>query len=656
MTDESHDRGSGHPYRSARSAIWSLEIPARNSHFTGRREELETLRSRLADSSIGVLSQPPQAVYGLGGIGKTEIAVEYAHRYAEDYDIVWWVRAEHPDRVRDSFVKLGRQLNPQDSFGYRDRSVFTVMDALRTGNPYRRWLLIFDNAAQPEVINEFIPKGPSGGHVIITSREQQWRRVTRAEGIEVAEFALEESIEFLRKRVKSLRAEETGPGDQGYDDARRLAVALGNLPIAMDHAAAYLDETGASVDAYLELYQKDPYGLLSTKVDTEYPLPVAATWSISAALLEDDAAEMFKLCAFFSPEPIAEELFLGGGSNVQAPRALKAVLNDPNRIRHAVRQLHRYSLARIDWKRNVVMVHRVVQAVTRSTVKMDRPEACQEYQAAVHALLAASDPGNPDRENNDPQYERSLQHLRPAGAIDTDNPDLRQLIINQVRRLHMRGGFRDSLGLGEEALAAWRVKLGETNKQVLELAVEVGIALRLAERTEEARKLNRETREILRREYGEQSDIYLICANSYGADLRALGRFDEALELDLMLLPLFEKMFLPGHPRTLNVRNNLAADYRRLGRFKDALLEDQINAAERERTLGASDLRTLTSKDAISFDLRGCGEYELALDMAREVMNALGSRAGGDNPDVLNAYKGFAVALRKAGLSPGRTE
>jgi hypothetical protein len=628
-----------------------LEIPARNSHFTGRKEELETLRSRLADSSIEVLSQPPQAVYGLGGIGKTEIAVEYAHRYAAHYDVVWWVRAEHPDRVRDSFVKLGRQLNLQDSFGYRDRSVFTVMDALRTGNPYRRWLLIFDNAAQPEVIDEFIPKGPSGGHVIITSREQQWRRVTRAEGIEVTEFALQESIEFLRKRVKSLRAEaQTGPGDPGYDDARRLAVALGNLPIAMDHAAAYLDETGASVDAYLELYRKDPYGLLSMNVDTEYPLPVAATWSISAALLVDDAAEMFKLCAFFSPEPIAEELFLGGGSNVQAPRALKAMLNDPDRIRHAVRQLHRYSLARIDWKRNVVMVHRVVQAVTRSAVRMDRPEAWQEYQAAVHALLAASDPGNPDRENNDPQYERSLQHLRPAGAIDTDNLALRQLIINQVRRLHLRGGFRDSLGLGEEALAVWRIKLGETDKQVLELAVEVGIALRLAERTEEAQTLNRETLEILRREHGEQNDIYLICANSYGADLRALGRFDEALELDLGLLPLFEQEFLIEHPRTLNVRNNLAADYRRLGRFRDALREDQINAAERERTLGASDLRTLTSKDAISFDLRGCGEYEFALDMAREVMNVLRSRTGGDNPDVLNAYKGFAVALRKAGL------
>lgn len=650
MTDESHDHISGRPYGSARSVIWSQEIPPRNSHFTGREEELRTLRERLADSSMEVLSQPPQTVYGLGGIGKTEIAVEYAHRYAADYDIVWWVRAEHVDRVRDSFVKLGRQLNLEDAFGYRDRSIWAVMDALRKGHPYRRWLLIFDNAARPETINEYIPRAPSGGHVIITSREQQWRRITRAEGIEVTEFALEESIEFLRKRVESLRtAPHAGPGDPGYDDARRLAQALDNLPIAMDHAAAYLDETGASVDAYLELYRKDPYGLLNVSVDTDYPLAVAATWSVSVALLDDDAAEMFKLCAFFSPEPIAEELFLEGGKDVQAPRALRAVLTDTRRVRQAVRQLHRYSLARIDGKRNVLIVHRVVQALTRSTVAMERAEASGEYQAAVHALLAASDPRNPDRENNDPQYDRSLQHLRPAGAIDTDNPALRRLIINQVRRLHMRGGFRDSLGLGEEALEVWRARLGPTNEQVLQLAVEVGIAMRLAGRADAAQKLNRETLELLRREYGEEHEVYLICANSYGGDLRALGRFKEAVELDKQLLPLFEQVFLPEHYRTLNVRNNLAADYRRLGRFRDALREDQINCAERERILGPSDLRTLTSKDAVALDQRGCGEYELALDVAREVMNVLSNRVGGDNPDVLNAHKGFAVALRKAG-------
>lgn len=651
MTEDSDDHISGRGYGAARSVIWSREIPARNPHFTGREEELQTLRDRLADSSMEILSQPPQTIYGLGGIGKTEIAVEYAHRYAADYDVIWWVRAEHVDRVRDSLVRLGRQLDLEDPNGQRDRSIYAVMDALRLGRPYQRWLLIYDNAARAETISEYIPKATSGCHIIITSREQQWRKITRAEGIEVTEFTPDESVTFLRKRVRSLRTEaEAADGGPEHDAARQLASELDNLPIAMDHAAAYIDETGVSVESYLEMYRQDPYGLFSESVDSEYPRAVANTWSISVSQLGQDAAEIFKLCAFFSPEPIAEELFLGGGADVEAPPALRAALSETRRLRQAVRQLHRYSLARIDGKRNVLVVHRVVQAVTRSMVKMERAEACQEYEAAVHALLAASDPCNPDRENNDAQYERSLQHLRPAGAIDTNNRALRQLIINQVRRLHMRGGFQDSLELGEEALEAWQKRLGPTDEQVLQLAVEVGIAMRLADRTEEARKLNRETLELLRREYGQEHEVYLICANSYGADLRGMGKFQEALELDQQLLPLFERVFLPEHYRTLNVRNNLAADYRRLGRFKDALEHDQYNCAERERILGPSDLRTLTSKDAVSLDLRGCGEYEIALDVAREVMAVLSTRAGADNPDVLNAHKGFAVALRKAGL------
>lgn len=655
MSEISHDRGISHDSGSERSAVWSQEIPARNPHFTGRAGELTELARRLAQGSVGLLSQPAQAIFGLGGVGKTEIATEFAHRHAGEYQIVWWVRAEHEDRIRDSFVRLGRRLNLAQTDGQRDKSIWAVMDALRNG-PYRRWLLIFDNAADPAIIHKYLPSGPPGGHVIITSREQQWRRHTRAEGIEITEFELEETISFLRKRVPALAAVQPSgvPLDltvdrARHDEAARLALALGNLPIAADHAAAYLVETGTNVDMYLKMFNENPLELLSQAVDIDYPQVVATTWSISTRRLGVDATELFNLCAFFSPEPIAEELFLAGGEDPQMPRSLREVLIDPRRFRQAVRRLHRYSLAKIDGKRNVLTVHRVVQAVTRGQVEVERPEASGEYRTAAHILLAASDPRNPDRENNDAQYDRSVQHLRPSGAIETDNRALRRLIINQVRRLHLRGGHEEGLRLGEEALAVWRRKLGANDEQVLHLAVEVGIAMRLAGRAEEARELNRQTLELLRKEYGEDNETTLICANSYGGDLRAVGRFQEALELDLRLLPLFEQVFLADHDRTLNVRNNLGADYRRLGKFREALAQDQLTYSARERILGRSDLRTLASKDAVSFDLRGCGQYEEALEVARDVVTLLNDRAGTENPDWLNAQKGFAVALRKAG-------
>ncbi|CAL9620728.1 FxSxx-COOH system tetratricopeptide repeat protein [Streptomyces sp. NPDC058947] len=638
-----------------RGLIFGDEIPARNPHFTGREEELRILRQRLTASAVEVLSQPPQAVFGLGGIGKTEIAAEYAHRFAKEYDLVWWVRSEHEDRMRDAFVKLGKRLGLASPDGQRDKSIWTVMDALRSG-PYDRWLLIFDNATQPEVVKRYLPVGRPHGHVIITSREQQWRRHTKAEGIEVTQFTEEETVEFLRRRVPDLAArdEQGKPLDPESEksrqaDALRLARALDNLPIAAEHAAAYLAETKISANAYLEMFDEDPHELLSEHVDMDYPHVVATTWSISSRQLGSDATELFNLCAFFSPEPMAEELFLTGGANVRAPEALAEVLADTRRFRQAARRLHRYSLAKTDGKRNVLTVHRVVQRVTRGQIALDRPEDCAAYRTAVHTLLAATNPRNPDRESNDAQYERSLQHLMPAGALQTDNPDLRQLVVDQVRRLHLRGGHEESLRLGEAALKAWRDTSGPDDERVLQLAVEVGIAMRLAGRSKEARELNEETLERLTRKFGEEHEVTLICANSYGGDLRTLGRFDEALELDLKLMPLFERVFLPHHPRTLNVRNNLGADYRRLGRFRDALQHDELAYAERERVLGPSNLRTLTSKDSISHDLRGCGQYDLALDVARDVITALALRPGPETLDSLNAQKSFAVALRKAG-------
>ncbi|MFF3456966.1 FxSxx-COOH system tetratricopeptide repeat protein [Streptomyces sp. NPDC002730] len=638
-----------------RSPIFGEEIPARNSHFTGREEELRTLRQRLNHSAVEVLSQPPQAVFGLGGIGKTEIAAEYAHRYARDYDIVWWVRSEHEDRVRDAFVKLGKRLGITHTDGQRDKSIWAVMDELR-GERYDRWLLIFDNATQPEVIKRYLPVGRPHGHVIITSREQQWRRHTKAEGIEVTQFSQEETVEFLRKRVPDLapcneQGDALSPETERsrHEDAVRLAVALDNLPIAAEHAAAYLAETRAPVRDYLRMFEENAHALLSEQVDMDYPHAVAATWSISSHQLGEDASELFNLCAFFSPEPMAEELFLTGGRDVHSPPGLADVLGDTRRFRQAARRLHRFSLAKIDGKRNVVMVHRVVQRVTRGQMEIERPQDCDEYRTAVHALLAATNPKNPDRESNDAQYDRSLQHLRPAGALHTQNRDLRQLTIDQVRRLHLRGGHEDSLRLGEEALRAWREKWGRDDEQVLQLAVEVGIAMRLSGRSKEARELNQETFELLTSSFGEDHEVTLICANSYGGDLRTLGRFTDALELDLKLLPLFERVFLSDHPRTLNVRNNLGADYRRLGRFREALEQDQLTYTERERVLGPTDLRTLTSKDAVSHDLRGCGDYDLSLDVARDVITVLTQRTGPETLDSLNAQKSFAVALRKAG-------
>jgi hypothetical protein len=630
--------------------IWSTEIPSRNRNFTGRVAELEALRTNLT-----LRSRPrpaAQVISGMGGIGKTEIATEYIHRHRDEYEIIWWIRAEHHDRVRDALVSLGQRLELRlaGPGSGRDRTIAAVLEALESGvRP--NWLLVFDNAAQPLDLQRYLPTCPPGGHIIITSRLQNWPGYIEADSIEVLPFTEEEAISFLRRRVPVLGVGRLSEeeDERRNDEAGRLAAALGHLPIAVEHAAAYLTETKQSVDDYLTQFNANAHRLLSEQLP-DFPASVSATWTMSAALLTADAEHLFNLCAFFSPEPIAGDLFLQNAAAISDPPALREFLSSSSRFRAATAQLHRLSLVKVDGARDHLQMHRVVQAVAKGQLRQNRRAMYEAYRAAVDTLLAASNPGNPDRGSNDTAYDLSLQHLESDRSfLNTSNPDLRGLIIDQVRRLHLRGGHVEAVQFGQDALRVWRERLGRDDLQVLTMAVEVAIAMRLDGHAADARRLTLEALPLLRSRYGEEHEVALLCANAYGGDLRTRAQFEEALELDLDLLPKFERVFGPDHERTLNVRNNLAADYRRLGLLREALETDQRTFEDRRRILGANDLRTLTSLDAVAIDLRLLGQYQESLDVARKVVGAFAAAGGRESPDWLNARKGFAAALRKAG-------
>ncbi len=629
--------------------IWSAEVPSRNLNFTGRVTELETLRANLIFR--GRPTPPAQVISGMGGVGKTEIATEYIHVHRDKYDIVWWIRAEHHDRIRDALVRLGERLELRlATSGGRDRAIAAVLEALESGvRP--TWLLVYDNVAEPLDLQRYLPACPPGGHVIITSRLKTWPGYIEADSIEVSPFTEEEAVSFLRRRVPALAADRTlreKEDERRNHEAGRLATALGHLPIAIEHAAAYLTETGQSVGDYLSEFDQNAHRLLSEQLP-ELPEAVSHTWTMSTALLTPDAEHLFNLCAFFSPEPIAGELLLENAHAVSDPPGLREFLSSSPRFRAAASQMHRLSLVKLDGARDQIQMHRVVQVVTRGQLRQQH-DSFLAYRAAADTLLAESNPGNPDRAANDAVYDLSLQHLESDHSfVRTGNPALRRLIIDQVRRLHLRGSHAEATRFGQEALQVWREQLGPEDLEVLTMAVEVAIAMRSDAHAADARDLILSTLRVLREHYGENHEVTLLCANTYGADLRSRGQLAEALDLDLSLLPRFERVFGPDHHRTLNVRNNIAADYRRLGRHADALDEDRKTLRDRRRIFGPDDPITLTSLDAVARDLRDLGHYQESLDTARKVVEGFAVRRGPENLDWLNARKSFAAALRKAG-------
>lgn len=635
--------------------IWSNEIPPRNHDFTGRVSELEQIYDNLNSQ------RPPhvQVIVGMGGIGKTELVAEYIHHNFDKYEIIWWIRAEHHDRVRDALVKLAQRLELRQATTDtdRDRTITAVLTALQSGDR-SSWLLVYDNAVNTLDLQKYLPMGRPGGHIIITSRQLNWPSFAVADGIELSPFTEEEAVSFLRRKVPGLAARDGQRHLTQEEDARRaseagrLAAELGHLPIAIDHAAAYLAETAESVAQYLTRFEQNAHQLLNERTgDSDLPDHIPGTWAMSTALLTPDALHLFNLCAFFSPEPIAAELFLQGTAGIEDPSDLREFLSSAPRFRAAASQLHRLSLARLDGARDLIQMHRVVQAVTQGRLRQDRIDMFYSYRSAVDTLLAISNPGNPDHSSSDVTYDLSLQHLESDRRfLHTDNTELRGLIIDQVRRLRLRGAHVEALRFGQDALRVWRERLGENDLQVLTMAVEVAVAMYIGGRAADAHELILQIRPLLQRYTdGDGFKVFLQCESFYGEDLRAHGQFRESLELDLSVLPKFEAAFGIDHERTMNIRNNIAIDYLRLGRFREALEADQRNLEDRRRILGANDPITLLSFHAVARDLRSLGSYQESLDAARRVANAFGAIAGRENLYWLEACDGFATALRKAG-------
>jgi tetratricopeptide (TPR) repeat protein len=632
--------------------IWSSEIPSRKPNFTGRAAEL----GRLSDNLFG--RQPPhvQVISGMGGIGKTELATEYIHRNIDAYEIIWWIRAEQQDRVRDALVKLGQRVELRQATAdtARERTVAAVLEALQSG-PWASWLLVFDNAANPLDLQKYVPASRPAGHVIITARQPNWPSYFVADSIEVSPFSEAESVSFLRRTIPSLAEENrltVAEEARRVSDAKRLATTLGYLPIAIEHAAAYIAETRQSVEDYLARFTQNAHQLLSEQpLDSDLPAPVSGTWGMSITLLTPDAEHLFNLCSFFSPEPIAAELLLRSAGNLDAPPGVAEFLSSPQRFRAAEAQLHRLSLARVDGAHDLIQVHRVVQAVTQGRLRLQRIEMFRAYRATVDALLAESNPGDPDHASNDPVYDLSLQHLESDSRfLHTKNPALRALIIDQVRRLHLRGGHVEAMRFGQEALEVWRAILGDDDTQVLALSVEVAVAMYVGGRLADAHELILQIRPQLQRYTdGDGFKALLLCESIYGADLRVRSQFREALALDLGVLKKFENVFGANHNRTLNLRNNIAFDYRQLGKFREALEIDEHTLEVRRRLLGGEDPSTLHSANAVACDLRGLGLYQESLDMARRVVRSFELAGSRENIRWLQACEGLATALRKAG-------
>ena len=619
----------------------------KNQYFTGRDAFIKQLFNKFRDPSPARY-HGRLALYGLGGIGKTQVALEFIYRYQSSYSRIYWISAVSQKSLLDGYEKIAKRAEiniPPDSkpIEIADR----VLSWLRKT---QNWLLVIDNLDDIDVLSTrnlniqnivgtLLPQPGPQQHTLITTRNCHADNIP-AQSVEVSLFDRSESIELLASLSNIPVLSEATE----LESAEKIVYELGYLPLAIVQAAAYIKEVTKSFGSFLEQYHTHrsdlhrwiPQGL------RPYSYSVATTWSMSFEVVRTrnpQGAELFQLLSFLNPDGVRIDFLQSGLAALQ--NDVRQVLSNQIDMAKALIELEKFSLLKWDRKAQALLIHRLVQAVVKD--EMSNANLIS-FRTMVINLCDRAFPYQWDNfEDRVLCRDFVGQVMTPLLDHEAVHTETAAAIMSRVGRfLRENGKFRDSEPLSVQAVKILSEIHGDDHGDTLTSMNTLALTYRDQGKMDEAATLQEKVLQKRKQILGIDHPDTLTSMSNLALTYLDQGKMGEAATLQEKVLQKRKQILGIDHPGTLTSMSNLASTYLDQGKMREAATLQEKVLQKRKQILGIDHPDTLTSMSNLASTYSNQGKMDEAATLQEEVLQRSKQILGIDHPDTLCSMSNLA--------------